>query len=1015
MHEIDDLYGLPRFTDEDRLAYFDLSEAERRMIDSRTTSVAMHLTLQLGYFKAKHQFFQYNHDTVHDDLFHILGRYFPGTDLADVNMPSRPTQYALQQSILELLGFRSCDNALRAELERRAQRTAMLSTQPIYILRESLQYLNQQHLVAPAYTFLQDMVGRVVTGERKRLTSLLDAALTPEVKDQLDTLLQTGESACWIAALKREPKDFSYKELRQEVARRQSFVPLHAFAGQFLPSARISTENGRYYASLVQFYTVYKLQRMAVSTARLYLLCFASHRFRQINDNLIEAFIHLVDQYEQEAKLGAEAAALKAMTEASTNLKAGGQVLNLFLDPSIADWTPFSMVRQKAFSLLNPDRFIQVSDYMQKIEFDRTAFEWAYYGTLHFKFKLNLRHLFCNLDFAGLVEDAPLLEAVAFLQSLLREGKSLRQVPPADFPRGVIAKGVQRYMYTAAEKRKDKRLEVDRYEFLVYRQLRNALEAGNVYVRDSNDFRSFEDDLISAERWKEKDAVLREIGSPVLLAPIEETLATLHAELEEKYERVNRRIENGENKHIKITGTGDKRRWSLVYPTEEEPINSPFYGHLPGIGVADLLRFVAEKSGFLSAFTHVLGRYVKQEADPRHILGCVVAMGTNMGLWKMAEVSGLGYSALVTTARNFLRAETLHTGNDEIANTTAKLSMFDQYDIGDLKHSSSDGQRIETQIHTINARYGSKYFGLKKGVSAYTLVANHVPCNARIIGTHEHESHFVFDILHNNTTDIRPERHSTDTHGGNQVNFFLLFCDSYQFAPRYRDLHKKMASLIGFQHPNHYAHYLIKPARKTFDALIVKEWPNIQRILASLAQKDVTQATVVRKLSSYARQNQTKKGLWELDNILRSIYILDFIDDPGLRQSVQKSLNRGEAYHRMRRAISYVNSGKFRVKTEAEQQIWNECSRLIANAIIYYNTLLLSRVYEQKLAAGDLEAVKVLKSTSPVAWRDVNLIGNFDFTTSSTPVDIEALAARYQNEDFWRLSMQEGDEESPEQ
>jgi len=44
------------------------------------------------------------------------------------------------------------------------------------------------------------------------------------------------------------------------------------------------------------------------------------------------------------------------------------------------------------------------------------------------------------------------------------------------------------------------------------------------------------------------------------------------------------------------------------------------------------------------------------------------------------------------------------------------------------------------------------------------------------------------------------------------------------------------------------------------------------------------------------------------------------------------------------RAISYVNSGKFRAKTEAEQQIWNECSRLIASAIIYYNTLLLSRV-----------------------------------------------------------------------
>ena len=175
------------------------------MIDSRTTPVAVHLILQLGYFKAKHQFFQYNHEAVHDDLRHILGRYFPGTDLTAVNMPSRPTQYALQQSILELLGFRLCDNALRAELERRAQRTAMLSTQPIYILRESLQYLNQQHLVAPAYTFLQDMVGMVVTGERKRLTCLLDDALTSEIRDQLDTLLKTGESACSLDTFLQAP------------------------------------------------------------------------------------------------------------------------------------------------------------------------------------------------------------------------------------------------------------------------------------------------------------------------------------------------------------------------------------------------------------------------------------------------------------------------------------------------------------------------------------------------------------------------------------------------------------------------------------------------------------------------------------------------------------------------------------------------------------------------------------------------------------------------------------------
>jgi TnpA family transposase len=234
----------------------------------------------------------------------------------------------------------------------------------------------------------------------------------------------------------------------------------------------------------------------------------------------------------------------------------------------------------------------------------------------------------------------------------------------------------------------------------------------------------------------------------------------------------------------------------------------------------------------------------------------------------------------------------------------------------------------------------------------------------------------------------------------------------YQFAPRYRDLHKKIDGLIGFQHPKHYADWLIKPGRKAYDELICKEWPNVQRIMASLAQKDVMQADMVRMLGSYGRQNQTKKALWELDNLYRTLYILTYIDEVGLRQSVQKALNRGEAYHRFRRAISYVNAGKFRVKTEAEQQIWNECSRLIANAVIYYNTLLLSRVYAKKQAAGDHVAADIVKEISPVAWQHVHLIGAFNFEQAESHIDIDALAARYDDPDFWNRALIEEPDDS---
>jgi hypothetical protein len=80
--EITDLYGLPSFTDEERRLYFDLSPAEQTAVDAVHTRVAaVHMVLQLGYFKAKRQFFIYDPETVGDDIRHILNQHFPGMDI----------------------------------------------------------------------------------------------------------------------------------------------------------------------------------------------------------------------------------------------------------------------------------------------------------------------------------------------------------------------------------------------------------------------------------------------------------------------------------------------------------------------------------------------------------------------------------------------------------------------------------------------------------------------------------------------------------------------------------------------------------------------------------------------------------------------------------------------------------------------------------------------------------------------------------------------------------------------
>ena len=509
-------------------------------------------------------------------------------------------------------------------------------------------------------------------------------------------------------------------------------------------------------------------------------------------------------------------------------------------------------------------------------------------------------------------------------------------------------------------------------------------------------FRSFEDDLLDDRRWQEKDTLITDTGLAILKQPIREHLAELEARLEKRLYEVNQRIASGENLHFKLKKRGVHVRWSLQYPRDTKPVNHSFFDTLQPVEINSVLHFVNRHCHFLEAFEHVLGRYAKQARDENTMIACLLAWASNMGLGRMGENSDISYQALSTMSDNFIRLETLKQANDQVSNSISTLPIFKHYDIDDAIHSSSDGQKFETGISTLNARHSPKYFGLKKGVVAYTLNANHVPINAELIGANEHESHYVFDLLFNNTTDIQPEIHSTDTHGTNEVNFALLHCFGYQFAPRYRDIYGKVTKVLyGFKHPSQYdENWMLKPVRKLNPKLVIEEWENIQRILVSLALKTTTQSIIVEKLSAYARKNKTRRALWEYDNIIRSLYLLDYIDSPPLRRNVQQALNRGESYHQLSRAVSYANYGKLRFKTEYEQQLWKECSRLVTNCIIYYNAMILSKLLIHKESMGEQREATLLKQVSPVAWQHINLHGRYEFQKFARSIDIDEIVLK---------------------
>jgi len=992
--EIEALYGRPYFSADDRADYFTLTQAEQDLLRSlRGVSSQVAFLLQLGYFKAKQLFFTVRFEDVAEDVAYLLARSFPHVSRADLRPPTKHTLLRQHRQLRQLFGYRTCTARERAQLAQRAGQAARLGSKPVYVFRELLQYLTEQRIVMPGYTVLQDIVGTALTAEQTRLEAILRTCLEPGDCAALDRLLGAASGLHPLTQLKRDPKDFSLGEMRREIGRATELRPLAQLAERLVPHLGISNEGIKYYASLVSYYSSFRLRQLGTHTAYLYLLCFAFHRYQRAHDHLLTCFLHKVKQYGDEAKAVAKERIATQRAADQRDLPKAGAVLKLFTAEQVDAATPFSAVQAQAFAILDRTRLDRVADQLTKAaQFDETALHWEHLDTLAPRFKRHLRPLLLAVEIAAAQPETPLLAAVAFLKTALAKGQPLSKVAEGAVPTRCIPKRLRRHLY-AQTGREPRRLLADRYEIWIYRLLRHGLEAGELSCRQSVRFRSFEDDLISAEEWQQhKEALIATSGLPVLRQPITEQLADLERQLEERLQAVNRRIAAGENTHFQITRRGPTLRWTLAYPRGSDPVNHPLFDLLPQRDIASVVHFVESRCPFLHAFDHLLPRYTKQGADDRVLCACLVAWGTNTGLGRMGETSDIGYQALQGASDDFVRLETLGPANDCLPNGIVALSITGHYDLGGLVHSSSDGQKFETRRPTFNARHGPKYFGLKKGIVAYTLVINHIPVNARIIGAHEHESHYVFDLLFNTTTTLRPEVHSTDTHGTNEVNFALLHAFMYQFAPRYADLPEKVrTSLSGFQHPRQYADLTLRPIRKVNTDLISEEWDNVLRILVSLARKTTTQSIIVSKLSAYARRNKTRRALWEYDAILRSLYLLDYIDSPPLRQHVQHALNRGENYHQLRRAVSYANFGTLRFKSEEEQQIWSECSRLLTNCIIYYNAAILSALLAHKEALGDTAGAEALKKIALVAWQHVNLHGRHEFTKRPQPVDLAAL------------------------
>jgi hypothetical protein len=97
----------------------------------------------------------------------------------------------------------------------------------------------------------------------------------------------------------------------------------------------------------------------------------------------------------------------------------------------------------------------------------------------------------------------------------------------------------------------------------------------------------------------------------------------------------------------------------------------------------------------------------------------------------------------------------------------------------------------------------------------------------------------------------------------------------------------------------------------------------------------------------------------------------------------------------LRSAIAQVGGKKeLTGRIDLEIEISNPCARLIANAIIYYNSAILSRLLTKYEASGNAKALALIKKLSLAAWRHIHLNGHYTFRGDGQLIDLDAIVAK---------------------
>lgn len=961
---------------------------------NRTLFISMY-----GFFKLSKLF--YTIDLISsDDMVYILNKHGYGNPVS--NIPSRQTLNRYKQLIRDHFGYQSPDGTLQQKLKDAANKLITQLPTPKALFYALVELAVGYRYEVPSYTFLSKIITGAMNHRRNDIFGKLKSYSAHTALQPLELLIQTDETLPGRYVLSRFKK-FSHSlkpsKIKEEVRTFETVRNIHTSISNIIRDISLEENTARHYAQWVEKSDMHQILRKAKHKWQFDLICFVVHQTRIRSDQLCDILVQSV----QSAKISAlrehqNVYFLQRQSRSKASAEIADLVKNSLIPKlhSIQKTIASNIDTEEKIRLIGEQVEAMIADEEEKKPYldahEELEDHTGYHTILEIrsrKLQNRVSDIIKALEFDEKESDKSLMKAIAHFRTT---GANITNKLPMEF----LGEEEKNSLLQSST---DEPFRISLYKMFLFIAIADGIKSGSLNLKHSYRYRAFNDYLINMEEYHRFKADYLKQHQMESLHTHENILKDLKGELDGIYRSVNSNIIKGINSFFHARGDGSYMVHTPKLEKKDEDEGIGIY--LPKekfIPLIDVLRQIDRLSIYSAKFLHHTRTLHHRSPKSNALYASIIGYGCNISIPKMAKISkGISAHDIDHIRTWYLSPDMLQEANDAVLAFTESLHVPMLFRSNPHKnHTASDGQKFNLSVDSLNSGHSFKYFGLGRGSTRYTFSDESGRLfYTTVINASEREAAYVIDgLMHQEV--IQSDIHSTDTFGYSEIIFALTHLLGFMFAPRIKNF--KDQQLYAFEPKKLYRDngYTLLPVKQINIQIIEEQWEQIVRLVLTIKERRVSASQLLKRLTSYSRKHKLYQALREFGRIIKTRFLLTYIDDVSLRQQIEKQLNKVENANKFSRAVFFGNSGEYFYATKEEQDIASNALRLIQNSIICWNYLYFSNLLaKEKDPEQQSKIVNALKNGSIVHWQHINFYGEYDFTEKQIEdeFDMEAIKA----------------------